>query len=112
MSIDEGSPYQPPQDQSAALVSKEPLPEIPLARNSVFHGLVSTQFLGAFNDNYFKQMVLLKCTELATSSKVDLQPYALAAFALPFVLLYGIDGYISDRVSKRSVVVWCKVAEM
>ena len=83
-----------------------------LATDSVFGGILSTQFLGAFNDNFFKQLVLLKCTELAISSSQDLQPLALAAFALPFVLLSGIGGYISDRFSKRTVIVWCKVAEI
>ena len=83
-----------------------------LRSDTVFGGILSTQFLGAFNDNFFKQMVLLKCTELATTANHDLQPLALAAFALPFVLLSGLGGYISDRFSKRTVIVWCKVAEI
>ncbi|MEZ6124309.1 MAG: MFS transporter [Planctomycetaceae bacterium] len=83
-----------------------------LGSNTVFHGLLLTQFLGAFNDNYFKQMVLLKCVELSSRGQSDLQPLAMAAFALPFVLLSGIGGYLSDRLSKRSVVVLCKVAEI
>ncbi|MDG1894876.1 MAG: MFS transporter [Fuerstiella sp.] len=83
-----------------------------LGSDPVFGGILSTQFLGAFNDNFFKQLVLLKCTEAATTSSHDLQPLALAAFALPFVLLSGLGGYISDRFSKRTVIVWCKIAEI
>lgn len=83
-----------------------------LATNGVFWGLLSTQFLGAFNDNYFKQIVLLKCTEIATTTHADLQPLAMAAFALPFILLSGIGGFISDRFSKRRVIVLCKVVEI
>ncbi|MCP4172632.1 MAG: MFS transporter [Fuerstiella sp.] len=83
-----------------------------LGTNPVFGGILSTQFLGAFNDNFFKQLVLLKCTELAISASHDLQPLALAAFAMPFVLLSGLGGYISDRFSKRTVIVWCKMAEV
>lgn len=86
--------------------------ELPLNSDTVFWGLLATQFLGAFNDNYFKQMVLLKCTDLATTAKYDLQPLAMAAFALPFVLLSGLGGYISDRYSKRAVVILCKVLEI
>lgn len=78
----------------------------------VFIGIVATQFLGAFNDNYFKQMVLLKCVELAQTSDQGLQPLALAAFALPFCLLSGLGGFLSDRLSKRTVIVACKVAEI
>lgn len=78
----------------------------------VFIGIVATQFLGAFNDNYFKQMVLLKCVELARTSDQGLQPLAMAAFALPFCLLSGLGGFLSDRISKRTVIVACKLAEI
>ena len=83
-----------------------------LQADPAFTGLLTTQFLGAFNDNYFKQIVLLKCTELVATGSDDLQPLAMAAFALPFVLLSGLGGYVSDRFSKRSVVILCKVAEI
>ena len=102
------SPYTSPSPP-APLGSR---PEIGLSGDTVFWGLLTTQFLGAFNDNYFKQMVLLKCTDLATTAKYDLQPLAMAAFALPFVLLSGLGGYISDRYSKRAVVILCKVLEI
>ncbi|MEQ9411675.1 MAG: MFS transporter [Fuerstiella sp.] len=88
------------------------IPETPLLTDSVFSGLLSTQFLGAFNDNYFKQMVLLKCTGLAAAGGANLQPLALAAFALPFVLLSGFAGFLSDRYSKRTIIVLCKVGEI
>lgn len=78
----------------------------------VFFGIVATQFLGAFNDNYFKQLVLLKCVELARTPESGLQPLAMAAFALPFCLLSGLGGYFSDRISKQTVVVACKFAEI
>ena len=83
-----------------------------LAANSVFLGILTTQFLGAFNDNYFKQMVLLKCTEFERTSRLDLQPWAMAAFALPFVLLSGLGGYVSDRFSRQRVIVLCKIGEI
>ncbi len=86
--------------------------DVDLLTSGVFWGLLSTQFLGAFNDNYFKQMVMLKCTEFANTANSDLQPVALAAFALPFVLLSGIGGFLSDRFSKRTVIILCKVLEI
>ncbi len=91
---------------------------IALAASPVFAGVVVTQFLGAFNDNYFKQMLLLKCVEFERTTKeqlgegIDLQPYAMVAFALPFVLLSGLGGYVSDRFSRQRVIVWCKVGEI
>ncbi|MCH2200789.1 MAG: MFS transporter [Fuerstiella sp.] len=89
-----------------------------LAASPIFAGVVVTQFLGAFNDNYFKQILLLKCVEFErittekTGSGIDLQPYAMIAFALPFVLLSGLGGYVSDRFSRQRVIVLCKVGEI
>lgn len=85
-----------------------------------FWSFLTTQFLGAFNDNYFKQMVLLTCASRVAqtvaapggTSAPDRQPLGLAAFALPFVLLSGIGGFLSDRTSKKRVIVGCKVAEI
>lgn len=107
---DRTKPYTHTVDSSDG--SSEIRSAAPLKGDSVFWALLATQFLGAFNDNYFKQMVLLKCTEFATSTSQDLQPLAMGAFALPFVLLSGLGGYISDRFSKRTVIVLCKVLEI
>ena len=76
--------------------------------------------LGAFNDNYFKQMVLLTCigASAATLQSADKQtsvPWteiAMAAFALPFVLFSGLGGFLSDRISKTTVIISCKAAEI
>ncbi|MCA9261309.1 MAG: MFS transporter, partial [Planctomycetales bacterium] len=112
------------------------------------------QFLGAFNDNLFKQLVLLlsivpitldKLTQapflscfifagplvLASYSSnvapfllvltaaafdpdqlTDRQAFANAVFAIPFILTTGYAGYLSDKFSKRTIVVLCKVAEV
>ncbi|MFO1003313.1 MAG: MFS transporter [Planctomycetaceae bacterium] len=81
-----------------------------------FWSFLLTQFLGAFNDNYFKQMVLLTCVSQVAKaqgeSAPDRQPLALAAFAIPFVLLSGLGGFLSDRCAKTRVIVGCKIAEV
>lgn len=85
----------------------------PLSRDLSFWGMTVTQFLGAFNDNLFKQVVLLLCIDFAARQKtLDYQPYAQELFALPFVLFSGFAGFLSDRFSKRRIVVSCKVAEI
>ncbi|HUG17515.1 MAG TPA: MFS transporter [Planctomycetaceae bacterium] len=86
----------------------------PVARDRAFWGMTSTQFLGAFNDNLFKQLVLLICVDVnqLTQKSVDYQSYALAIFALPFVLFSGFAGWLSDRNSKRSIIVLAKIAEI
>jgi acyl-[acyl-carrier-protein]-phospholipid O-acyltransferase/long-chain-fatty-acid--[acyl-carrier-protein] ligase len=89
------------------------LPES-LWRDKSFWGMTATQFLGAFNDNLYKQAALLVCTDMALrqNSQVDLQDVAMALFALPFVLFSGFAGYLADRTSKRRIVVLCKFAEI
>ena len=79
-----------------------------------FQGMAATQFLGAFNDNLFKQLVLLICIDVAqkTESSDVYQPVAQALFALPFVLFSGFAGFLSDRLSKRRIVVLCKGIEI
>ena len=86
--------------------------------STAFWGFLTTQFLGAFNDNYFKQMVLLICASNAaivagkSPPNPDREPMAMAAFALPFVMMSGMGGYLSDRTSKQHVIFGCKLAEI
>lgn len=87
----------------------------PLSKDRAFWGLTATQFLGAFNDNLFKQLVLLLCVDYVASQQLRHDPYQTTAaglFALPFVLFSGFAGWLSDRVSKRRVIVLSKVAEI
>lgn len=94
--------------------------ELPsLSHDPAFFGFLGTQFLGAFNDNVFKQMVLLLCvTEAARRQSLgeivssDGQGLVIALFAGPFVLFSGLAGYLSDKFSKRRIVVLSKVAEV
>ena len=84
----------------------------PLSRDRAFYGVLVTQFLGAFNDNLFKQLVLLICvTATIDSGGGSLQGYATALFSLPFVLFSGVAGFLSDRVSKYNIIVSSKAAE-
>lgn len=82
-----------------------------LMRDRSFYGITITQFLGAFNDNLFKQLMLLLAIP-ALPGMPDQQQIATIVFALPFVLFSGIAGYLSDRYSKRIVIVWAKASEI
>ena len=108
----------PPDFPSSSNLSEPEAGPKALLASPVFAGVVCTQLLGAFNDNYFKQMVLLKCVEFDRVTRnesgegIDFQPYAMVAFAMPFVLLSGLGGYVSDRFSRRRVIFICKVGEI
>jgi acyl-[acyl-carrier-protein]-phospholipid O-acyltransferase/long-chain-fatty-acid--[acyl-carrier-protein] ligase len=79
-----------------------------------FWGMTATQFLGAFNDNLFKQLMLLLAIPIGAeaATKADEQGLATMVFALPFILFSGLAGYLSDRYSKRTVILLAKVAEI
>jgi acyl-[acyl-carrier-protein]-phospholipid O-acyltransferase/long-chain-fatty-acid--[acyl-carrier-protein] ligase len=78
--------------------------------------MAATQFLGAFNDNLFKQLILLLATptaaQLASGGAPDRQAEAQVVFAASFLIFSGVAGYLSDRFSKRPVVILSKVAEI
>lgn len=77
-----------------------------------FWGLNLTQFFGAFNDNLFRQTVMLTCLDQAQNGAKDLQGLASILFAAPFIVISGYAGFLSDRFSKRTIIVLCKVAEV
>lgn len=82
-------------------------------RDRSFQGVLATQFLGAMNDNFFKQAILLFCTDMALKNRADdLQGLAQGVFAVPFILFSGLCGALSDRVSKRTIIVLSKVLEI
>lgn len=117
-------PAQPPEEAQTPVE----LPSSPsaVARSSSqlcdksFVGYLTSQFCGAFNDNLFKQLILLLATPtaalaLANSSAdrpVDLQGFATVLFGVPFVVFGGIAGWLADRISKRTVMVGAKFAEI
>lgn len=76
-----------------------------------FNALVGAQFFGAFNDNLFKQLILILAVLVLFPGK-DLQGLAFAVFSLPFVLFSGLAGDLSERYSKRTIIVWMKIAEI
>jgi MFS family permease len=99
---------------SADSLSHDALP--PLYRDPSFGGMAATQFFGAFNDNLFKQLILLLATPTAAEAAAklgkDRQADAQLIFASAFLIFSGVAGFVSDRVSKRTVVVCCKLAEI
>ncbi|MBX3411501.1 MAG: MFS transporter [Pirellulales bacterium] len=78
-----------------------------------FLGLLATQFLGAFNDNMFRWLIVpIGKHYYGGESEALALAVGLAAFVLPYVLLAAPAGYLADRFSKRQVMIWCKVAEI
>ena len=89
--------------------------------NRPLQGLLIAQFCGAFNDNAWKLIVTLLGIQLvaaeftgaeleaATQTQTTL---AFVVFTLPLVLFSLVAGVLSDRVSKRTVIVQLKALEV
>lgn len=86
-----------------------------LAVNRKFGPFFWTQFLGALNDNVFKNALVILFTfrglELLGLSTPQLVAFCGGLFILPFMLFSGISGQISDRFPKHLVIRWVKVSE-
>jgi acyl-[acyl-carrier-protein]-phospholipid O-acyltransferase/long-chain-fatty-acid--[acyl-carrier-protein] ligase len=100
---------------SHGVVDVENLP--PLYEDLSFWGMNLTQFLGAFNDNLFKQVVLLLSIAAVKADggeavSEDDQWLPMLVFAAPFLAFTGFAGYLSDKFSKRIIIILCKVAEI
>ena len=106
------NPYKTPTSQEPAKLASEKQQSTILSDRS-FWGLFVSQFLGAFNDNLYKQLMLLMAISAAGASlSEDTQGWAATVFSLPFVLFSSFAGYLSDKFSKSRIIVICKVAEI
>lgn len=87
-----------------------------LFRSRRFTPMFFTQFLGAFNDNFFKQALLLLLTYSAAaklgSSVSLLNNLAAMLFILPFFLFSALAGQLADKYEKSRLTVYIKVLEI
>jgi len=80
-----------------------------------FLGFLTTQFLGAVNDNMFRWLIV-PIAKYQVQDRPNMFPVilgvGLACFVAPYILLAPYAGFLADRFSKRRVIVGCKVAEI
>jgi len=81
-----------------------------------FLPLFLTQFLGAFNDNIFRQAVIILITfqfaaELSMAPPI-LTNLAVGLFILPFFLFSALAGQLADKFEKSNQIVWIKLWEI
>jgi 1-acyl-sn-glycerol-3-phosphate acyltransferase len=87
-----------------------------LLRERRFAPFFWTQFLGAGNDNVYKNALVIfvafhaaRLTALDPNALVNL---AGAIFILPFVLLSATAGQVADKIEKSRLIRWIKVFEI
>src|SRR5690554_1304694 len=97
------------------MTPKEPDSQFHLLKSRRFLPLFITLFLGAFNDNLFKNSMLVLvvtavfATDLGTNTLVNL---AAALFVLPFFLFSPLAGQLADKYEKAAIIRWVKLAEI
>jgi acyl-[acyl-carrier-protein]-phospholipid O-acyltransferase/long-chain-fatty-acid--[acyl-carrier-protein] ligase len=78
-----------------------------------FGWLNVTQFLGALNDNMFKLLLIIYfIAKYGREGSGSISAMAAFVFVLPFLLFSAWAGVLADRLSKRSIIVKTKVAEL
>ena len=81
-----------------------------------FLSLFFTQYLGAFNDNFFRvamvTFVTYKVTTMSAQSKSVIVSIAAALFMLPYFLFSAFAGEIADKFSKDKIIKATKMLEV
>ncbi|MDR1925218.1 MAG: MFS transporter [Planctomycetaceae bacterium] len=77
--------------------------------NKGFIALIITQFTVAFNDNAFRWLLIPIGKCYADNDTIRLLGGVF--LLVPFVLWTSIAGYVTDRFSRRRVIIWCKIIE-
>ncbi len=103
------NPQTPPQSNQN---NQSPTP--PNLYNRGFAALLSTQFLGAANDNILKTLLSFMVVTGVWAGKLGQggQGWVSLGLTIPFILFSGYAGQLSDRISKSRVAVWMKIAEI
>lgn len=88
-----------------------------LLTKRTFFPYFTAQALGAFNDNLFKQLLVLLFTYQAsrfdtTLSLSTVTNLASGLFIAPFALFSGLGGHLADHFNKARVIQWLKVTEL
>ena len=81
-----------------------------------FWALFTTQFLGAFNDNLFKNalviMIAYRAMRVGALDAEALVVLSAGLFILPFFLFSATAGQLADKLSKARLMRWTKAAEV
>ena len=87
-----------------------------ITTNKKFAAFFWTQFMGAFNDNFFKNSLIVLVTfrgvQLLGLAPESLVAVAGGLFILPFFLFSPLAGQLSDKFEKSQIVRWTKVSEI
>ena len=89
------------------------MPGITNNNDKSFMHLNAVQFLGALNDNIFKLLIIFSLiAQSGNESAGKITAVVGMIFVLPFLLFTPVAGVITDRVTKRTIIIWVKYWEI
>ena len=73
-----------------------------------------TKFFSNFNDNAFKSVGILLAIETIKDEgeQTALIAFGSMVFMLPFITFPTFAGWLGDRIPKRTILIYAKVAEL
>ncbi len=103
-------------NDSATPVTKKPRSQFALLGTRRFLPFFVTQFLGAFNDNLFKNALIVLITfqtaRWSTLNAAILVNLAAGIFVLPFFLFSATSGQLADKYERSRIARLVKILEM
>ena len=81
-------------------------------RSRTFIGLLIAQFLAAFNDQAIHASAMFFAINHNTMSEANAITIMPVLFYAPWALFSTYAGYLADKYSKRSIIVFWKLAEV
>ena len=88
------------------------MPPVPLLQASRFLPLFITQFLGALNDNLFKNALGVMALFASAQHGSELVAIGLGVFILPYALFSSVAGELADRSEKSRLIRATKLWEL
>ncbi len=73
-----------------------------------FMAMLAIYFFGVFNDNFFKQVIMILTIYIGFT---QLQGMVAIIFTAPYLVIAAIAGWLADKYSKRKVMVSAKFLE-
>ncbi len=76
--------------------------------------VASVQALNAFGDNLVKMLIIGLAMAISADSAIakEMQVYLALVFSLPYIAFAPMAGFLSDRFSKKRVIVWTQVVQL
>ena len=103
-----------PGGAETAAVSLDDLPVLPGPNRCSVIWVLLVQALNAFNDNFVKMLLVSLALTVAKGTNLgdNMMETLMLVFSLPFIIFAPTAGWLSDRFSKRQVIIWMQLAQM